>query len=180
MIATVGVVLLLVFLEIALSLDNALVLAVLVQPLGRELRQKALVYGMWGAFIFRILAVGLLTFLMHMTFIKVIAACYLLYLCVKHFAVEDADDAVTNSATNFWKTILLVELTDIAFSADSIFAGVGVSSHAWIIALGGIFGIVVMRFVAFQATLLIDKFPRLQDVAYVLVGVIGLKLLVFG
>jgi hypothetical protein len=43
----------LVFLEGALSLDNAVVLAVLVQPLPENLRQKALTYGIHWSFCFQ-------------------------------------------------------------------------------------------------------------------------------
>lgn len=176
---TIAAVFFLVFLEISLSLDNALVLAVLVAPLPEAQRQKALCYGMWGAFGFRVLAVCLLSFLLHLWWIKILAAAYLIYLAGKHFVCDEEDDKVESSAATFWKTILMVELADIAFSMDSIFAGVGVSAKPYIVIAGGILGIIFMRFVAFQVSKIINRFPWLQDVAYVFVGLIGFKLIIF-
>ena len=72
----------------------------------------------------------------------------------------------------------MVELTDIIFSVDSILAAVAMSSKIWIIYLGGILGIIAMRFVAGEFLKLIDRFPGLEEGAYALVGWIGLKLAV--
>jgi YkoY family integral membrane protein len=168
----------LVFLEGALSLDNAVVLAVLVQPLPENLRQKALTYGIIGAFVFRILALAFLTFLIQIWWVKPIAAFYLLYLAFKHFT-ETEDQGLKDKPThsmNFWRVIIAVELTDVAFSIDSIFAGVGMTSKIAIVAAGGMIGIVMMRFVALEVTHLIEKFPKLTDTAYRLVALIGIKL----
>ena len=71
---------LLVLLEGLLSADNALVLAILVLGLPREHQQKALRYGILGAFFFRILATLLAIHLLALTWVKLIGALYLLYL----------------------------------------------------------------------------------------------------
>jgi predicted tellurium resistance membrane protein TerC len=62
--ATVGV---LVFLEGVLSIDNALILAMIARDLPEHQRPKALNYGMAGAFIFRAIAIALAGFLMKWT-----------------------------------------------------------------------------------------------------------------
>jgi YkoY family integral membrane protein len=172
-------VLFLVFLEGALSLDNAVVLAVLVQPLPEKLRQRALTYGLFGAFGFRVLALACLTFLLQIWWVKPIAAFYLLYLVFKHFTETEEEQNLLDKTTHslgFWRVILAVELTDVAFSIDSIFAGVGLTNKVAIVAAGGMIGIVMMRFVALEVTHLIEKFPSLADTAYRLVGLIGIKL----
>jgi YkoY family integral membrane protein len=110
--------------------------------------------------------------------VKPIAAFYLLYLAFKHFT-ETEDQSLKDKPThsmNFWRVIIAVELTDVAFSIDSIFAGVGMTSKIAIVAAGGMIGIVMMRFVALEVTHLIEKFPKLTDTAYRLVALIGIKL----
>jgi len=180
MLQSIGVVLFLVFLEISLSMDNAIVLALLVQPLDQQNRQRALCYGMWGAFLFRIIAVFSLGFLFTFWWLKLIAAGYLIYLCASHFMGGTEDEQTPQKIVrSFWKTILAVELTDIAFSADSIFAGVAACDNVMLVILGGILGIIFMRFVAFEATKILDKFPWLGHVAYGLIGLIGFKLFIF-
>lgn len=81
----------------------------------------------------------------------------------------------------FWPTVLVIELTDIAFAVDSILAAMALAgSHVeklWVVITGGIIGVVLMRFAAAIFIRLLEKFPRFESSAYLLVVVIGLKLL---
>lgn len=81
----------------------------------------------------------------------------------------------------FWPTVLVIELTDIAFAVDSILAAMALAgSHIeklWVVITGGIIGVVLMRFAAAIFIRLLEKFPRFESSAYLLVIVIGLKLL---
>lgn len=82
----------------------------------------------------------------------------------------------------FWPTVLVIELTDIAFAVDSILAAMALAgSHVeklWVVITGGIIGVVLMRFAAAIFIRLLEKFPRFEMSAYLLVVIIGLKLLV--
>ncbi len=177
---TVAIIATLVVLEGLLSADNALVLAILVRHLPKNLQTKALRYGIAGAFIFRAIGVITASWLMHYWQFKAAGAAYLLYLAVKHFIHRwnhrEAKPTGEKSGPGFWKTIALVELTDVAFSVDSIVAAVAMSKKVWVVYLGGILGIITMRFVAGLFLRLLEKFPKLEDAAYLLVGWIGLKL----
>jgi YkoY family integral membrane protein len=81
----------------------------------------------------------------------------------------------------FWKTVGVIELTDIAFAVDSILAAIalagGRNEKLWVIIAGGILGMIMMRFAAAIFIRLLDKFPRFELSAYMLVIIIGLKLL---
>lgn len=81
----------------------------------------------------------------------------------------------------FWRTVGVIELTDIAFAVDSILAAIalagGRQEKLWVIVTGGILGMVLMRFAAAIFIKLLDRFPRFEVAAYLLVIVIGLKLL---
>src|SRR6187402_1040823 len=76
---------LLVLLEGLLSADNALVLAVLVLGLPRPQQQKALRYGLLGAFAFRSLATILAVRLIAVAWIQLAGALYLFHLAFRHF-----------------------------------------------------------------------------------------------
>ena len=79
------IILSLIVMECLLSVDNAVVLAAQTKSLPTEsLQRKSLVYGLGGAYIFRFLIIGVGTYLIHMWFIKVIGAAYLLYLGLRH------------------------------------------------------------------------------------------------
>ena len=184
-----GTVLTLVFLEGLLSADNALVLAVMVRHLPKDQQKRALRYGIWGAFIFRLIAILLATYLLRFWHFKVVGGLYLLYLAVAHFlsgSHEDGTAKSTRFGSGFWGTVVSVELADIAFSIDSILAALAMAESLekfgenWklgTVYLGGILGIITMRFVAGYFIILLDRFSGLAAGAYFLVAWIGLKLI---
>jgi len=172
------IVLTLVVLEGLLSADNALVLAILVKHLPRAQRKKALRYGIWGAFIFRLIAILLAKELRRFWPFRLFGGLYLCYVSASHFirGKPEEPELVAVSKKGFWGTVAAVELTDIAFSVDSILAAVAMSDKVWVVYLGGILGIITMRFVAGGFLRLLDLFPRLETAAYLLVAWIGIKL----
>lgn len=167
----------LVLLEGLLSADNALVLAVMVKHLPKEQQKKALFYGIIGAYVFRFLAIGLGTYLIEFTLVKVLGAAYLFYIAYGGIFKGGGDDKVENKGTSFWKTVLLVELMDIAFSIDSVIAAFGVSNEVWVLFMGGILGVLMMRGVAQIFLKLIDKIPELERAAFLLIAIIAGKML---
>lgn len=174
-------VLVLALLEGILSVDNALVLAILVKPLPENMRKKALRYGLLGAFAFRFIAVLFATFLVKYSFFKLIGGGYLIYLSIKHmfFGLESDDSKEVkkgNMMSNFWRIVLVVELTDIVFSIDSIATAVAFSDKVWVLWFGGVMGIILMRFLSGFFVKALEKFPKLEDLAYQLVFFVGIKL----
>ncbi len=195
-----GAVLTLVFLEGLLSADNALVLAVMVRHLPKHQQGRALRYGIWGAFLFRAIAVLLATRILNYWQFEVVGGLYLLYLAFKNLIWGeggDGDGATPDKGTRgFWATVIGVELADIAFSIDSILAAVGLADELpqnlkvekflffsiknWVIYTGGVLGIIAMRFVAGYFLILLERFRGLAIGAYYLVAWIGVKLIVTG
>jgi len=175
----------LVFLEGVLSIDNALVLALLVKPLPHEMQKKALTYGLIGAVVFRVLAIGMASYLMKWEWVKFIGGAYLLYLAIKFWIDKRKDEvkeakAVQSAQRAFWMTVVIVELTDVMFAIDSILTAVALTNKVWVVVTGGIIGLLAMRFAASIFIKMLDKFPRFEPTAYILVAIVGLKLLIEG
>jgi YkoY family integral membrane protein len=191
--ADLGLVGLLVLLEGVLSIDNALVLGLLAKRLPKHLQARALTYGMIGAVLFRLVAVGTASFLLRWQIVKLIGGAYLVWIAVKHFLFgpkpKDKAAAAAKAQPNFWTTVAMIELTDVAFAIDSILAAIalvgsvpkgheGLHPKLWIVLAGGILGLIVMRFAAIIFIRLLERFPNFEISAYLLVLVIGAKLLV--
>lgn len=181
----------LVILEGLLSADNALVLAVMVKHLPEKQRKKALFYGLLGAYVFRFIAIGIGVFLIKLWWVKILGAGYLAWLAIKYFidkkkeaeADEDEIEGMNQSGLlirlfgTFWGTVVAVELMDIAFSVDSVLAAFGVSQEIWVLLLGGMLGVLMMRGIAGVFLKLIDRVPELETSAYVLILIISVKML---
>ena len=227
-----GIIGLLVLLEGALSIDNALVLGLLAKRLPKEQQKKALTYGLVGAFVFRFIAVFMASLLLEWRIVKLLGGGYLVYIALKHLIFERGEDdgelaispagepTLVHEATGqpltpaeedaeieqrlpfpaevrspkfakFWPTVFVIEMTDIAFAVDSILAAIGVVGSPpkghdadaihpklWVIIMGGLLGVVLMRFAAVIFIKLLERFPRFSTAAYLLVLVIGGKLVI--
>lgn len=187
-----GVIGTLVIMEGLLSADNALVLAVMVKHLPEKQRKKALFYGLLGAYFFRFLAIGVGVYLIEFWWVKILGAGYLAWLAIKYFIDKkkesEQDDeeelqGINKSGLlirlfgNFWGTVAAVELMDIAFSIDSVLAAFGISQEVWVLLLGGMLGVLMMRGVAGVFLKLIDRVPEIETTAYVLILIISVKML---
>jgi YkoY family integral membrane protein len=175
---------LLVMLEGLLSADNAMVLAVLVLGLPKAEQQKALRYGIVGAFAFRAIATLLAAYLISLGWVKLVGAAYLMYLAAHHFLQRGGDETRGTppkarpmfGLSAFWATVIKVELTDVVFAIDSILLAVAMSSKLWVILSGGVLGIVMMRLVIGKLLAIVDRYPALVDGAFVIIGWVSIKL----
>ena len=143
-----GTIGLLVILEGLLSIDNALVLGLLARQVAPGKQAKALSYGLVGAVIFRLLAVILATYLLNLPVVKLLGGLYLFYVAMHHLvfvgktpkaelvpagAIAEShgvDDpppepaADTRGRFHFWRSVLGIELADMAFGVDNILAAI--------------------------------------------------------
>ncbi|WP_332649616.1 TerC family protein [Lysinibacillus sp. 54212] len=196
------VLLVLVFLEGLLAADNAVVMAVMVKHLPQEQQKKALFYGLFGAFVFRFIALFLITFLVKYWQIQAIGAVYLLFISIKHiydtkFKAQPEDDLEKmkeKKGSGFWMTVLKVELADIAFAIDSMLAAVAIAvtlphltditvggingGQFAVMFLGGLIGLIIMRFAAQWFVKILNDYPSLETAAFLIVGWVGVKLAV--
>jgi YkoY family integral membrane protein len=183
----------LIVIESLLSVDNAAVLATMVLDLPPHQRKKALRYGIIGAYVLRGVCLFLAAWLVKIWWLKPIGGFYLLYLSFDYFkgkiqkanngGEEDVDKSknwLYRSTVGvfgvFWATVALVELMDLAFSIDNVFAAVAFTDHVVLIYIGVFIGILAMRFVAQTFVKLIEKFTFLETAAFIVIGVLGIKL----
>jgi YkoY family integral membrane protein len=195
------VLIILVALEGLLAADNALVLAIMVKHLPEEKCKKALFYGLAGAFVFRFASLFVISFLVDVWQVQAIGALYLLFIAGNHIfrkiikgKAEDKEEKEAKNS-NFWMTVLKVEVADIAFAVDSILAAVAMAvalpdtplpniggldgGKFLVIFAGGIIGLIIMRFAANQFVKLLEKRPGLEIAAFTIVGWVGVKLAVY-
>ena len=181
----------LVILESLLSVDNAAVLATMVMDLKPKQRKRALRYGILGAYVFRGTAMVFASFLIRIWWLKPVGGLYLLYLVWdwwKGRQSEDSGDEFIDKKGNwlyrstvgalgpFWATVALVELMDMAFSMDNVFAAVAFTPNIILVCTGVFIGILAMRLIAGWFVTLMETYTFLETSAFVVIGILGLKL----
>ncbi|RYD55101.1 MAG: DUF475 domain-containing protein [Sphingobacteriales bacterium] len=185
----------LILIESLLSVDNAAVLATMVLDLPKDQRRKALKYGIIGAYVFRGICLLFASLLIQVWWFKPLGGIYLLILAIKHFFFskkEDPDETIDEELEQkkegwlyrktlglfgpFWATVIMVEIMDLAFSIDNVIAANAYTNNIILIWTGVFIGILAMRFVAQGFVRLMEKYPFLNTCAYLVIGILGLKL----
>jgi YkoY family integral membrane protein len=181
----------LIIIESMLSVDNALVMGTMVMDLPKKQRGKALRYGIFGAYFFRAVCLLLAAYLMQVSWLKAAGGLYLLYLAYDHFFSKrkshEEEQAVIKEKNwfyritvgklgKFWSTVILVNIMDLAFSIDNVFAAVAYTSNIYLVCTGVFIGILAIRFVAQGVIRLLEKFPFLNASAFLIIAVLGVKL----
>ncbi len=118
----------LALLEVLLSADNVLILAVLLQDLPERDQSRAQLYGLVGAVALRLISVLLAFLLLRSALLQLLGALYLIYLPSAHF-LSRGEAAAARPTPSFWAAVVKINLADLAFSIDSILAGVALVAH---------------------------------------------------
>ncbi|MGG0413656.1 TerC family protein [Peribacillus simplex] len=186
------VLIILIFLEGLLSADNALVLAIMSKHLPKEQQKKAINIGLLLAFIFRIGAIFIISYLFHVWQVQAIGAAYLIFIALKHLLKKD-HEGKEEKGKSYRMTVAQIALADIAFAIDSILAAVALvialpdtpmgdiggmdGAKFIVILLGAIAGLIVIRFAAGYFVKILTERPSLETAAMLIVGWVGVKLL---
>jgi len=181
----------LIIIESLLSVDNAAVLATMVMDLPENQRDRALKYGIWGAYIFRGVAMVFASALITIWWLKPIGGLYLLYLVFDWYKgkqKEGDEEETVNKEGNwfykmtvgsigtFWATVCLVEIMDMAFSIDNVFAAVAFTPNIILVCIGVFIGILAMRFIAQWFVKLMERYNFLETAAFIVIAILGIKL----
>jgi len=197
------VLLLVIYLEGILSIDNAAVLGAMVSGLPVEepipwprflrflsaplrflgsQRSAALKVGLLGAYLGRGLMLFFANLVIHNPWLKILGGLYLIKLAFENLGQEEEEQQHAKQSRiarlSFWHVVLGVELADLAFSIDNVVAVVAISDDFWLVLFGVAIGILTMRFAASVFTRLIAREPILEPAAYIIVLTIGVELLV--
>lgn len=184
--SALAAILVIVALEAVLSVDNAMVLAVMVRPLPEQLRSRALLYGIVGAYVLRVLALLFATIIIQIWWIQLLGGLYLIYLAANHIfrrpthAETDLPSLQQAAAASFWRIVVMINVVDLAFAVDSVLVVIAFSREFWVIFTGVAIGILLIRLAAGTMVRIIERYPRLETVAYAVVGWAGLKLMLEG
>ena len=186
----------LIVLEGLLSVDNVLGIAALASELPESQQKKAIRIGLFLAYLFRVLALFVASWLANNTWVRWLGAAYLIWLMSSHLTkghahdvaeeiVEGHDGAVTATVAGSFAAILLqIGLMDLSLSIDNVIAAVGLAPKTetgapvmWPIYAGVLIAILALQAIAPHAVNLLKKYPVLEPTAFILIGYVGALLI---
>ena len=175
-----------VSLELVLSADNAVALASITRDLKNiNDQKKALNIGIFIALILRILVILTAQFFLNFWQFKLLGGLYLISLSISKFIsikkdISNLEDLKNKDTKNIslLNVIILLAVTDLAFSIDSITAAVAISDQFLLVISGAIIGVIALRFTSGLFIRWLDIYINLEKAGYIAVGIIGLKLII--
>ncbi len=170
-------------LELILSADNAVALASITKNLNNiDLQKKALNIGIFIALILRIIVILTAQYILNYWPVKLIGGIYLISLATSKFISNEDNSSYDNNhkktINSLTKVVLLLSVTDLAFSIDSITAAVAISDQFLLVVTGAIIGVIALRFTSGLFIRWLEVYINLERAGYVAVGIIGIKLII--
>ncbi len=168
-----------IMINVVLSGDNAVVIAMAVRSLPRAQRQKGILIGAAGAVILRIILTFFVARFLETPYLKIIGGLLILWLAVKLFVDVNPENEADREASTIWQALKIIVIADVTMSLDNML-GVGAASKGNLLLL--IFGLTtsipIMIFTSNLLSMLMDKYPIIITIGAALLGKVGAEMIV--
>src|SRR5947208_5844294 len=111
-----------IWINVLLSGDNALVIALACRGLAPKQRLWGMVFGAAAAVILRIIFTGIVASLMELPYLKLVGGLALIVIAAKLLVPEQEDEDGVESASHLWQAVQIVVVADIVMSLDNVIA----------------------------------------------------------
>lgn len=160
-----------VWIDILLSGDNALVIAMACRGLAPKQRLWGMILGAGAAVALRIACTGLITSLLEYPYLKIAGGLALLYVGTKLLLPDGGEDKGVKSADRLWSAIRIVMLADIVMSMDNVIAvAAAANGSLLLLAIGLALSIPLIVTGAALITSVLTRFPVLIWAGAALLG----------
>ena len=167
-----------ILINILLSGDNAIVIALACRKLPQPQRRWGMIIGAGVASVLLILFTGIVTTLMTLPFLKLVGGCALLWIAFR-LLVSDADEHHVEAVEDLWRAVRIVVVADVIMSLDNVIAVAAAARGSYVLlGLGLMVSIPIVIFGAALIMALLERFPVLVWVGAALLGGIAGGLIV--
>jgi YjbE family integral membrane protein len=156
--------------NIVLSGDNAVVIALAARSLPAKQQKQAIIWGSGAAIVLRIVLTLFAVALLALPWLKLIGAVLLLWIGVKLLIPED-DDPNIQASDNLWTAIRTILIADLVMSLDNVIAVAAAAGGHWGLMIIGL--AISIPLVIFGATLLVKVMERWPIIITIGAGLLG-------
>jgi YjbE family integral membrane protein len=157
--------------NIILSGDNAIVIALACRSLPPRQRVIGIILGAGAAVVLRIIFTIVVQHLLDVPWLKLVGGLVLLWIAVKLLQGDEASEDSVRSGANLWDAVKIVAIADIVMSLDNVLAiAAAAGGHTGLIIMGLIISIPLVVFGATLLTWLLDRMPILVWAGAALLG----------
>ena len=161
-----------IWVNIILSGDNAVVIALAARSLPEKQQKMAVMWGAGAAVVMRILLTIVAVELLKLSFLKIIGSVLLIWIAVKLLIPEEGGEEDIASSNNLFAAIKTILIADLVMSLDNVIAVAAAAKGSELLLILGL-GISI-PLVVFGASMLLKMMERYPVIITIGAGILGL------
>ena len=172
-----------VFIDLVLAGDNAIIIGMVASQFKDEVRKKIIFWGIGAAIILRIIFTLITAYLLQINGLKTIGGLLLLYIAYKLYKdviknnISD-DKKIEASNPSFFKAIMTVIIADVSMSLDNVLGVAGAArDHYVLLVFGLILSIILMATVATVISKWIKKYKWIGWIGLLAILAVAIELI---
>ena len=172
-----------VFIDLVLAGDNAIIIGMVASQFKDDIRKKIIFWGIAAAIILRIIFTLLTAYLLQINGLKTIGGLLLLYIAYKLYKdvikneIND-DKKIQADSSNYFKAIMTVIIADVSMSLDNVLGVAGAArDHYILLVFGLILSIVLMATVATFISKWIKKYKWIGWIGLLAILAVAIELI---
>ena len=172
-----------VFIDLVLAGDNAIIIGMVASQFKDEIRKKIIFWGIAAAIVLRIIFTLITAYLLQIEGLKTIGGLLLLYIAYKLYKdviKNGANDnkKIKTGSSNFFKAIMTVVIADVSMSLDNVLGVAGAArDHYFLLIFGLVLSIILMATVATVISKWIKKYKWIGWLGLLAILVVAIELI---
>jgi len=172
-----------VFIDLVLAGDNAIIIGMVASQFKDEIRKKIIFWGIGAAIVLRIIFTLITAYLLQINGLKTIGGLLLLYIAYKLYAdvIKDGvndSKKIKTSNPSFFKAIMTVIIADVSMSLDNVLGVAGAArDHYVLLVFGLILSIILMATVATIISKWIKKYKWIGWLGLIAIVAVAIELI---
>lgn len=149
-----------IWIDLLLSGDNAIVIALACRELPAKQRKLGMVLGAGTAIALRIVFAIFITYLLGVPYLKIIGALLLLWIGIKLAVGEEGGEHKVSSSESLWRAVRTIAIADAVMSLDNVIAiAAAAGGNIWLFIFGLLLSIPLIVFGSTMLSSLMERFP---------------------
>ena len=157
--------------NIVLSGDNAVVIALAARNLPAKQQTLAILWGSGGAIVLRVLLTIVAVALLKIPFLQFVGALLLVWIATKLLIEEDESEGRHHAHDNLFGAVKTILVADVVMSLDNTLAIAGVAKGNWPLLIAGL--VLSIPLIVFGSTIIMKLIERFPVIVYIGAGLIA-------
>jgi YjbE family integral membrane protein len=167
-----------VFINIILSGDNAVLIAMAVRGLSKDQRKKGVIFGTATAVLLRVVLTFFVALLLGAPFLKLAGGALILWIAINLLMEQDAEEK-EEQTTTLWQAVKIIIVADLTMSLDNVLGVAGAAGGNMFLLLFGLgVSIPIVILTSNLISTLMDKYPIIVLIGAAILGRVGGEMMI--